>query len=148
MAVYPKKVKAGYFGVYVGDGATPEVFTKLCGLRSRSFTDQVNTSDNFDADCADPEAVPFRTLDTTGRQADISGQGVYNRTQAAMVRGAVGQPKNYRFVASEPSGDPVDDGWYAGQFVLTNNQISGEDGGYVQSSMTFQSDGPYEWVDA
>lgn len=149
MALYPSKVKGGYVAVYMGDGATPtEAFTKLCGLNTRSFTDQINTSDNFNTDCSDPEAVPFRSLDTTGRQADISGSGVYNRAQIALLRAAVGQVKNYRFAISEPAADNIDDGWYAGAFVLTNLQVNGEDGSYTQASLTFQSDGPYVWVAA
>lgn len=146
MALYPTKVKGGYVSVYMGDGATPEVFTKICGLKTRSFTDQVNTSDNFEADCSDPESVPVRTLDITGRQGDIAGEGRYNRTQAAIIRAAVGVPKNYRFAISEPAGDNIDDGWYAGSFVLTNLQITGEDGAYTTASMQWANDGAYVWV--
>jgi len=51
----PDIVKGSYIDILVGDGATPEVFSVLCGFSTNSFTEQVNTSDEFTYDCADPE---------------------------------------------------------------------------------------------
>lgn len=145
----PAIVKGSYLTILVGDGATPtEVFAVLCGLRTRTFTTQVNTSDIFVADCADPEDIPTRQVNTTGKQWDMSGEGVYNRTQAGLIRTTVGVSKNYRFSVLEPVAPAVqvDKGYYSGKFVLTNHQIGGADGAYATGSFTFVSDGPVVWV--
>ncbi|AYJ87670.1 hypothetical protein D3Y57_19245 [Sphingomonas paeninsulae] len=145
----PALIKGGYFTILMGDGATPaEVFTVLCGLNTRSFTIQTNTSDVFVADCALPEDVPARQVNLTGKQWDMSGAGLYNRTDATRIRAAVGVVKNYRFSELEPASPAVavDSGWWAGAFVLTNWQQQAADGQYVTASMTFVSDGPVLWV--
>lgn len=149
--VRPALVKGGYFTILMGDSATPtEVFTVLCGLNTRSFTVQVNTSDVFVADCADPEDVPARQVNLTGKQWDMAGSGLYNRTDADRIRDAVGVSKNYRFSELEPAAPAaqVDKGYWSGAFVLTNWQQGAADGQYATASMTFVSDGPVIWVPA
>jgi Phage tail tube protein len=141
----PAIVKGTYVDILVGNGATPEVFTAVCGLTTRSFTHQVNTSDQFVRDCADPEDVPHRRLTVTGEQWDLSGEGLYNRAQAAVIRAAVGVTRNYRFVVSEPAGETVEDGFYEGPAMLTNLQLGGSDGEFGSISVQVASDGGWAW---
>ena len=144
----PAIVKGSYVDLLVGDGATPQVFTAVCGLTTRSFTHQVNTSDQFVRDCADPEDVPHRRLTVTGEQWDLAGEGLYNRAQAALIRGAVGTTRTYRFVVSEPSGETVEDGFYEGPAMLTNLQLGGSDGEFGSVSLQIASDGGWTWAAA
>lgn len=147
----PSIVRGSYFDIAMGNGAGTEVFTLICGLTARNFTAQVNTSDSFVADCADPEDVPIRRLIPTGKQWSISGDGRYNRTQAEDIRGAIGITKNYRFIQSEPAADSVDDGHWEGPAMLTNVQFggsSGESGAFASISLQIESDGEWVWVDA
>jgi hypothetical protein len=147
----PTIVRGTSVDILIGDGATPEVFSIVCGLTTRNFTEQVNTSDSFVADCADPEDVPIRRLIPTGRQWSLSGEGRYNRAQASVLRAAIGVTKNYRFVISEPSGDAVDAGYYEGPAMLTNRQIggsAGESGNFASDSLQIESDGEWTWNDA
>jgi hypothetical protein len=147
----PAIVRGTYFDIAMGNGAGPEVFSIICGLRARTFTAQVNTTDSFVADCADPEDVPIRRLIATGKQWSIAGDGLANRSQADSIRAALGVTKNYRYVQSEPSGDNIDDGWWEGPGMMSNLQFtgsSGESGQFAGVSLQIESDGEWVWVDA
>lgn len=130
----PTTVKGNRVLIWIGDGATPEAFVKFCGLKTKSFTDQVNTSDVFLEDCDDPDGIPVRGVDIEGRQWDISGEGFYNADQKALVLDAVGESKNYKF---EIGAGEV----WTGPAVLTTRSISSEGNGRVTQNMSFASDG-------
>jgi hypothetical protein len=141
----PSVVKGNYFDVAVSlDGGT--TFTTVCGLTTRSLTEQYNTSDEFIRDCADPTQVPFRVVNVTGAQFDISGTGLYNRAQGDLIRQLGGQSLVYRFIMGEDASDVVDAGHYQGKFVLTNKQIGASDGSYASSQFTWTSDGIVTWT--
>jgi hypothetical protein len=144
----PDIVKGTYLDILVGDGASPENFTVVCGLTAKTFTEAVDTSDVFVRDCADPEDIPSRRLNITGQRWSLSGDGLYNRAQAGLIRGLIGISRNYRFVVSEPSADNIDDGWYEGPAVLVNRQIGGPQGANATGSFQIESDGEWTWTDA
>ena len=141
----PSIVKGQYWdvGVSLDDGAT---FTKICGLNSRNLTEQYQTSDQTIRDCNDPTQVPFRVVNVTGVQFDIAGTGVYNRAQGDLLRQLGGQSLPYRFILGEDASDPVDSGYYQGNFVLSNKQLGGADGTNATAQFTWVSDGVVKWV--
>jgi hypothetical protein len=142
---YPSIVKGQYWDIAVSlDGGT--TFTTICGLTSRGNTQQVNTSDNAYRDCQDPTQVPFRSLNTTSQQMDMTGTGVYNRAQGDLIRSIIGKSLPYRFIKGEDASDPVDSGYYEGKFVLTQFQETAADFSDVTAQFTWASDGPYDWV--
>jgi hypothetical protein len=131
----------------MGDGGSPtEVFTGLCGITTRSFTDQVNTSDQFTRDCDNPEDRPIRRLITTGQQWSLKGEGSLNRAQLAMVQAAQGVTKNYRFFFTEPSDDEVFQGYYEGPAMQINLTITGGDAEFATISLSYESDGQWTWT--
>lgn len=144
----PDIVKGTYIDILIGDGAAPEVFTPICGLTARTFTHQVNTNDVFVPDCADPEDRPVRRLVPTGEQWDLSGEGLANLAQEAIIRGAVGVTKNYRFRVARPVGSIVGTGYWSGPAMLTNLQLAGSTGNgeFANISLTIASDGEWIWV--
>lgn len=147
----PSIVRGSYLDVLFGDGESPEVFTQICGLTTKDFSKQANTSEHFIADCADPEDVADRFLIVTGQQATISGEGRYNRAQRADLEALFGLPNNYRFKMSEPAADNIENGYYGGSFIMTALSFSGgdaSDGNYAAVSVTFESTGPVVWTDA
>lgn len=145
----PALLKGSKVVIMVGDGAAPEVFTAICGLTTKTFTEQVNTSDDFVQDCDDPDLIPVRRLNITGLQWDLSGDARYNRAQATLMRTLIGQRKNYRFEISDETGETVDAGYYEGPAVMTNRSITAPEGAeYVTSSIAIASDGQWEWTDA
>ena len=146
----PDIVKGTYVDILMGDGDDPELFVPFCGLTTRSFTEQVNTNDTFVPDCADPESVPTRRLSVTGKQWDLSGEGLLNLAQADDVRLAVGVTKNYRFRVGRPVGSVVGAGYYAGPAMITNRTIGGNTGGgeFASISLAIASDGVWTYTPA
>ncbi|WEK42982.1 MAG: phage tail tube protein [Candidatus Sphingomonas colombiensis] len=144
----PKIIKGQYFDVAVFDPNNPGKPTILCGLTSRNFTHQFNTNDEFIRDCQDPSAVPFRVVNVTGEQFDISGTGLFNRAQGDLLRRIAGRSMKYHFIMSEDAEDPVDGGFYEGNFVCSNIQYGAQDGANVTIQTTFVSDGQVLWYPA
>jgi Phage tail tube protein len=142
MAVTPKRLKSGYGSVNMGDGASPEVFTKLCGLTSFSYAVNFSTQDDEVDICDEPEGVPAREVVVTGKSATINVAGFYNRTQSEIMRTAKGATKNYTFKLTEPSGDAVSKLTVAGAFIMTQHEISGgRNAEYFTFTATFESTG-------
>lgn len=149
MALTPVRLKSGYGSVNMGDGASPEVFTKLCGLESSTYTVSFDTSDDTVDSCDEPEAVPARELVVTGKKATITVAGFYNRTQSEIMRTAKGATKNYTFKLIEPSGTTVSKLTVAGAFIMTEHAIStGRNAEYVKFTATFESTGSFTETNA
>jgi hypothetical protein len=111
----PKILRGTYFSLMLGDGGSPETFLALCGISTRSFTHARQTSDVYTRDCADPEDVPIRNLLVTGESWSLTGSGVLNRENLDTIIAADdNQTHNWRYVFTEPSGDLVFQGFYAG----------------------------------
>jgi len=146
----PDIIKGTYIDILVGDAAVPEVFTPVCGLTTRQFTQQGNTNDVFIPDCANPEDVPVRRLVPTGKQWDLSGDGLYNLAQETLIRGCFMVTKNYRFRIRRPAGSIVGTGYYEGPAMLTNIQIGGNSSGgeFGSLSLAIASDGLWVWTAA
>lgn len=146
----PDIVKGTYIDILYGDGADPEVFTPFCGLTARSFTQQGNTNDVFVPDCADPEDVPHRRLVPTGKQWDLSGDGLLNLAQRQAVDDLWMITRNYRFRIARPAGSLVGTGYYQGPAMLTNIQWGGSTGNgeFASGSLAIASDGEWTWTPA
>lgn len=152
----PTIVKGQYFDVAVDvttlgiSGTTGFVY--LCGLNTRNLTHQVNTADEAVPDCDRPATVPWRVLNATSQQKDMSGNGLYNLAQAGLIRAIYGKTLPYRFIEAQPDTTDPDDkvmiGYWEGPFMFTNWQEGAADGTNVTAAMTFASDGEIEWVPA
>lgn len=143
----PDIIRGTYFILAMGDGATPtEAFTALCGISTRTYTSQTNTSDVFTRDCDDPEDIPIRRLITTGRQWSLAGEGQLNRAQLQDLLDAEGVTKNYRFYYTEPTDDEVFRGYFQGAAKLVNITINGNDEDFAGLSVQIESDGEWTWT--
>lgn len=142
----PDIIRGTYFILALGNGGGPETFDPLCGITTRQFTYQANTTDQFVRDCADPEDVPIRRLIVTGEQWSLSGSGSLNRADIEDIEAAKGTTKNYRFYWTEPDGDEVYAGYYEGPAILTNVTIDGNDDAYAQISLQIESDGQWTFT--
>lgn len=141
----PSYVKGGFFAVAVSldGGAT---FVKFCGLNSRNLTEAYQTQAEYIPDCNDPTQAPFQIVNVTGVSFDIAGTGIYNRAQQDMVRQLGGKSLPYRFIAGEDASDPVDSGYYQGNWVMNNRQVGAADGANVTEQFSWQSDGQISFV--
>lgn len=141
----PNLLRDGYIVLAIGDGASPEVFTAVCGLQTRSFTEQVNSADSFIRDCTDPEAVPNRRLNLTGRQWNISASGLLARESQLLIQSSMAVRKNYRFIQNEPANDLIFGGFHQGPAILTSLERGASEGEFVNVSLTIQSDGLWQF---
>lgn len=145
---YTDKLKSTRVFIAMGDGAEPEVFSPMCGITTKGFQQTRATSDTTDWDCADPDATPIVVRDVGAADWTISGNGLLHRPLLATVQAAFDStlPTNYRFVFEEPVGDAVIDGYYEGPGIITDLNVTGTNGEYVNVSLTISAAGPKIFV--
>ncbi len=129
--------------IKLGDGASTEAFTTICGMQDVSINETVNTNDRFVRDCAAPASPPQRRVQVTGLQVDITGTGFTNADEVVRLRAALGERANYRVEGYADDGTATGSliGTYSGSFVMTskNSSLSTESPGSME--ITLASDG-------
>lgn len=145
----PNILRGTYVTIMVRTAVGPDVYTLLCGITTKSITDQVNTQDSFTRDCDEPEEVATRNIIATSRQWDLRGAGQMNRDQFDLMESLVGQIEAYRFFigAKDTEDDPELNGYYGGDAMLVTKTITGDDGDMVNIDIAIASDGPWVWTD-
>jgi len=133
---YP--VEPDYIVVELGDGASPEVFTAMCGMESASINRTVQSNDRFRRDCAKPAAVPTRKVRVTGTQWDVTSNGVINMAEFVRFKAALGIRRNYRLLFGQYDNQDATDtertgtiyGYEKGPAVMTayNINVGGDEG--------------------
>lgn len=118
----------------IGDGASPEVFTTIGGMRSTS----ISMNDEM-VDITNKDSSRARTLLAQGgvNSMTISGSGVFTDSASeTTLEGKFDNATidNYQFLVP-------DFGTYTGAFMLTTLEYSGEYNDSVQYSFTFESSG-------
>lgn len=144
--VKPTIVRGTYLNILMGDGASPEVFSPICGATVRNLNHVIETNDQYTRDCALPAAIPTRDVIVTGERWDLSFSGVLNRTQLSVIQAASGVKKNWRFEIAQPAGNAVYGGYYAGPGIFTGERISGDDGAFATIEGDILSDGTWTWT--
>lgn len=121
---YPNEIDAVI--VKLGDGASPEVFTTICGIENATLNETVQTNDRFRRDCAKPGQIPTRKVRVTGKQWDITGSGVANADEIVRLKSALGIRRNYQLVAIKYDGTDNGDeiGTFSGPGVMTARNIN------------------------
>ena len=116
----------------IGNGASPEVFTTIGGMRSNTLTmnDEMVDITNKDSDGA-------RTILAQGgvNSITIAGSGVFTDSASeTTLKGKfnVSALTNYQFLVP-------DFGTFTGAFMLTSLEYAGEYNGEVTYSFTFES---------
>lgn len=109
-----------------GDGASPEVFTQICGITDVTLNNQTQTNDRYVRDCAKPAEVPFRKSKPTGKALDVQGSGLTNADSIGDFNDAVGQLANYRIELYRENGTDAGEliGTVAGEFRLTTSNLN------------------------
>lgn len=145
---YPTEADAAI--IKVGDGATPEIFTIVCGIENVTLNETANTSDRFRRDCAKPGAIPRRAVKVNGLQWDVTGSGVTNTAQNPTVRPLLGAHKNYKidFIQYDGTDEGNLLGTYAGQGVLTARNANVQTSGDSTSEITIAGENDLIWTAA
>ena len=138
--------------IYVGNGATPEVKVKLCGIQTTGFNRTVQSNDRFVRDCDNPARVPERRVRVTGKQRDLTGSGLYNIDQTALLSNIEGKRRNFDYVLMDISDESVPAGveigtWSGPGVVTTLNMGTNEDDD-ATVEITIASDGLWTYTAA
>lgn len=72
----PTTLRFGAGTFYIGDGATPEVFTKICGFESAEINLDKSLGSTTVPDCDDPDAAVWEEKDATSQSWSMSFSGV------------------------------------------------------------------------
>lgn len=72
----PTTLRFGAGVLYIGDGASPEVFTKVCGFDSADMTIDKSTNSTAVPDCDDPDEAIWDEKDVTTMGWSMSFSGV------------------------------------------------------------------------
>jgi hypothetical protein len=78
-------LKYSEFKILLGDGASPEVFTPICGLTSKGFNYSTDTSSTNVPDCTDEDLPSFAEKDIISFSAQLSGSGVATRQSLGLL---------------------------------------------------------------
>ena len=116
----------------IGDGASPEVFTTIGGMRSNTLT----MNDEM-VDVTNKDSSGARTILAQGgvNSITIAGSGVFTDSASeTTLKGKfnVSALTNYQFLVP-------DFGTFTGAFMLTSLEYAGEYNGEVTYSFTFES---------
>ena len=115
--------------IKIGDGADPEAFTNLCGLKTRSFNMSSNEIDTTVPSCTNPGGPVQKT----------SRPGISNRTFSGsgnFISSATSKVFMDHVRASEAFNAQVvvpGDGTYEGSWMVTDYTFSGD----VETNMEF-----------
>jgi len=118
--------------VKVGDGASPEVFTTVAGLRDTSISINAET-----IDVTNKDSSRVRTLlaDAGIKSFSISGSGVFTDSaseQTILTNFSASTFSNYQFLVPDYN-------TFSGKFQVVSIEYAGSYNGEVTYSMSFES---------
>jgi len=124
--------------VKIGDAATPEVFSNLCGLNSKSLTINNSSIDVTTPDCTTPEGALFTATLAGLKNISVSGDGFFedSTAEARMNTVAMAADNSVNMEIVVP-----DFGTYAGGFRISSLEFGGETEGGVTYSISLESNG-------
>lgn len=133
-----------------GNGASPEVFSILCGISNVTIGRAAQSSDRYVRDCEKPGEVPVRRQRITGKSLEVSGSGLTNIDQFEDFEEALGRRLNYRVELYQD--DNSDAGAllgtiaYASKMTAANLAINRD--GDATADVTLPNDGPWTYTPA
>ena len=124
--------------VKIGDAASPEVFTNLCGLNSKSLTINNSSIDVTTPDCTTPEGALWTATLAGLKNLGLSGDGFFEDSvaEARMNTVAMAADNTVNMEIVVP-----DFGTYSGAFRIASLEFGGETEGGVTYSVSLESNG-------
>lgn len=124
--------------IRIGNDATPQVFTVLCGLRSKTLTINNSEIDVTTADCTTPGGPLWTEVLNGVKRLNVSGNG-YFRDEASeatlnTVAMSASAKENFEIIVPEL-------GTFSGEFHVSNVDYGGEQEDGVTYSLTLGSSG-------
>jgi hypothetical protein len=136
--------------IKMGDGASSEVFTAICGMQDATVNTTAQTQDRYVRDCQKPGAIPKRKVKTTGLSQTITGTGLTNADTIEDLQAAIGKHKNFKIEAYADDGTDAGSllGTFAGNYVITANNLNLQRENAGSSEINLSSDGDWTWTPA
>lgn len=133
--------KGNTLKILVGDAASPEVFTLLAGIRSKTIRVggepiDVTTDDDIAA------GVSWRTFITGIVDFEVTGSGVAKTVadlQSLIADSIAGTVKNYQITLTNY-------GTFEGPMILTSTELTGEHTDAVTFSTTIKANAAITWT--
>lgn len=144
-----KTIKFGEQLLLWGDGATPEVFTPLCGFTSLELTVNIETNSTNVPDCDDPDLPAWLVSSEVSKQMQLGGSGVIDVDALEEFNAWIidGGEKNFRWLTSSTA-NPGANGYWAAPGILSAYGQTGERGQLWNQSATILLNGRPLRVDA
>lgn len=129
--------------VQIGNGATPEVFSNLCGLNSKEITINNSLIDATTPDCTTPGGILWTESLNGPKNFTVSGDAIF---EDSTTEGRL----NTVAMAADPKGNfkliVPDFGTYSGSFYVESLAFGGETEGPATYSMQLRSTGAVTFV--
>lgn len=125
-----------------GDGASPEVFTVVAGIRSKTITQGLEPLDTTTDEDITLDGASQRTFIAGLLNFSISASGVAKTiaaSKALVSDGRTGVARNYQVVWP-------DIGEWEGSFFISNFQVTGDHEGLIEFSCDFSPVSTVEWT--
>ena len=131
--------------VKIGDAASPEVFSNLCGLNSKSLTINNSSIDVTTPDCTTPEGALWTATLAGLKNLGLSGDGFFEDSvaEARMNTVAMAADNTVNMEIVVP-----DFGTYSGAFRISSLEFGGETEGGVTYSVSLESNGTVAYAAA
>ncbi|MGA0849889.1 MAG: phage major tail protein, TP901-1 family [Chthoniobacterales bacterium] len=124
--------------VKIGDGASPEVFSNLCGLNSKAMTINNSSIDVTTPDCSTPGGALWTETLNGLKNVSITGDGFFEDSASELRMNTVAMAADNvcNFTVTVPAF-----GTYAGAFRIASLEFGGETEGGVTYSLSLESTG-------
>lgn len=142
MAITPGQQIGRTLLIQIGDGESPEVFSNLCGLTTRSFNMSANEVDTTVMDCTTPANTPQKTAEPGIKNRTFSGSGKFiaGASSSAFI-GYVNDAVKFNAKVIVPGL-----GTYTGPWFVSDFTFSGELEGNMDFEATFVAAGVLAFV--
>lgn len=119
--------------IQIGDDASPEVFTNLCGIKTRSFNLSTSEVDTTVPSCIDPDGPVQKTAEPGIASRTFSGSGAFVKgASSALLIEHVNASSVFNAKVIVPG-----IGTYTGAWFVTDFEFTGETEGNMEFSATF-----------
>lgn len=142
------KVPFSKFVVLIEDPAQPGQFRAPCGFNTRSMTINKDVVETTTPDCDDEDAAVWTERAAQTKSIEISGEGVFAAEDIGRWRSFALADASWNCKVKVDLPKAQGGGEWAGKFLLTSFETSGERKNHVMFNMTLQSDGEIAWTDA
>lgn len=143
MATLPETMAGREFLVYLGNGASPNVASLVCGLQTNQFNRSKELNQTAVVPCDPPGGQPVNVSTPGAKSATLEGSGVYAMEKQAVLDAAFddADSQTWAFVIKNK-------GYYWGKFHFATYNLDGSDvAGLGQISVSLQNDAEWAWED-